>query len=172
VNLELICQLATARPHWSIVMIGSVGEGDPWTDSAMLNEHANVYLIGARSYEELPAYLKGFDVALMPNMLNEYTRSMFPMKFFEYLAAGKSVVSVNLHALQEFADIACITKDLEGFIAGVETALAGGGAPLEKRLEVAERYTYKARTKKMLELMAALPEERYSALQQPRVAIP
>ena len=89
-----------------------VGEGDPNTDVSILENHKNIHLLGPKEYDELPSYLKYFDVALLPNMINSYTDNMFPMKFFEYLAAGRKVVSVNLKAIQEFKDYVYISIKL------------------------------------------------------------
>ena len=153
VDFTLLRQVATARPDWSLVLIGDIGEGDPWTDSSQLKGLKNIHLLGPRPYSTLPSYLKGLDVALLPNNVNEYTDSMFPMKFFEYLSAGKPVVSVNLKAIQDFSDVASIARSEEEFISAIEKALNGGAPPLEQRLATAKEYTYEARTKKMLNLI-------------------
>ena len=76
-----------------------MGEGDPETDLAELMGLRNVHLLGPRPYGQLPSYLRGFDLALLPCPMNAYTRSMFQMKFFEYLAAGLPVVATDLPAL-------------------------------------------------------------------------
>ena len=155
VDFELICKIAAARPDWSLVLIGDVGEGDPWTDAGMLNRLPNIHLLGPRPYKSLPAYLKGFDVALLPYMLNDYTANMFPMKFFEYLAAGKPVVSVDLDAVRDYADTVYIAESVQAFIAGIEDALQGAAAPLAARLALARQHTYEQRTARMLELINA-----------------
>jgi glycosyltransferase involved in cell wall biosynthesis len=153
-NFELLRRLALSHPKWSIVLIGEVGEGDPWTDASELRNLPNLHLLGPRSYAMLPAYLKGFRVGLLPNRLNEYTASMFPMKFFEYLAAGLQVVSVDLPALRSEADVAMLAASEEAFSEMVEKALAGDGPPLEARLERARKHTYSTRMDAMLEILA------------------
>lgn len=153
VDFELIRKMAVAHPDWSIVLIGKVGEGDPHTNVSILESLPNVHLLGPRDYADLPACMKGFDVAILPCMLNEYTRSMFPMKFFEYLAAGLPVVSTALHALKGHADVAYIAADSDDFVAGVEAALRGEGAPLAMRLDLALEQTYERRTERMLKLL-------------------
>ena len=153
VDFPLIRLIAQTHPEWSIVLIGDVGEGDPWTDSSKLKGLPNIHLLGPRPYGVLPAYLKGLDVALLPNNVNEYTDSMFPMKFFEYLAAGKPVVSVNLKAIQDFSHVVSIAHTADQFIFAIEEALVGNGPSLQKRLETAKLYTYEARTKKMLSII-------------------
>ncbi|HEX4377155.1 MAG TPA: glycosyltransferase [Steroidobacteraceae bacterium] len=153
VDFELIRSLGLAHPDWSIVMIGQVGEGDPHTDVSTLTGLPNIHLLGPRPYADLPSYLKAFDVAILPSNLNDYTRSMFPMKFFEYLAAGKPVVATDLHALHPFRDFAYLASDHGDFARGVEAALRGEGPDLERRLELAQQQTYEQRTERMLQLI-------------------
>lgn len=153
VNFSLLEEIAKAHPEWSIVLIGDIGEGDPNTDATQLTRHKNIYLIGPRSYQHLPGYLKGFAATLLPNTLNEYTASMFPMKFFEYLAAGKAVVSVDLASLCDFKEYVRIANTSSEFIAALEDITSGQRISVEKCLELAKQYTYQSRTEKMFELI-------------------
>ncbi len=153
VDFALLQRLAQAHPEWSIVLIGKVGEGDPWTDASALRALPNLHFVGPKPYDTLPAYLKGFDVAIMPMMINDYTKSMFPMKFFEYLAAGKSVVSTDLVAIKQYAHTAHLASSHEDFIAGVETALTSESVPLEVRLDAAKDQTYERRTDRMMKIV-------------------
>ena len=152
-DFALIRRIAALRPDWSIVLIGKIGEGDPWTDRRSIEGVPNLHLLGPRPYATLPAYLKGFDAAMLPSARNEYTESMFPMKFFEYLAAGRPVVSVQLPALAEFSHVARLCGSADAFVEGLAAAIEGGGAPLETRLALARRHTYVARMDRMLALM-------------------
>lgn len=152
-DFELLRQLARRHPEWSIVLIGAVGEGDPATDVAALRDLPNVHLLGPRPYAQLPAYLRGLRVGILPSAMNDYTASMFPMKFFEYLAAGLPVVSVDLPALREHADVATLAATPTAFIAAVEAAVHGAGPPLARRIERAQGYTYAGRTDAMLEIL-------------------
>lgn len=155
-DFELIRRLAEMRPDWSIVLIGEVGEGDPWTDSERLGGLPNLHLLGPRPYRLLPSYLKGVDVALLPNRVNEYTDAMFPMKFFEYLASGLPVVSTNLKALHDFAALVHVAPTPEAFVVAIERALEGHGASLEQRLDFARQHTYETRTRKMLDVIEGM----------------
>lgn len=155
VDFALIRAVATARPDWNLVLIGSVGEGDPWTDIGALEGLTNVRLLGPRAYATLPGYLKGFDVALLPNRINDYTDAMFPMKLFEYLAAGLPVVSVDLKAIREFSDVVDIAPSPDAFIAKIAAVLAGRTPALSARLSVAKRHTYVTRMDRMLALIPA-----------------
>ena len=144
---------ADARPDWSLVLIGEVGEGDPWTDVSILKNARNVHLLGGRPYALLPGYLKAIDVAILPNRPNEYTKSMFPMKFFEYLAAGRHVVGTELPALSSYGHVAAFANDAAGFIAAIDSALRAGCSDLETRLEVAREHTYEIRTGRMMDIV-------------------
>lgn len=96
VDFELLDGLADTNPQWSFVLIGDEREGQQNPTLARMVQRANVYLLGHRPYAQLPNYLRGMRVGLLPTLVNDYTRSMFPMKYFEYLAAGLPVVSTPL----------------------------------------------------------------------------
>lgn len=104
-DVEMLARLAAARPDWSFALVGPVGAGDPGTDVSALGA-PNVHLLGPRRYDELPAVLRGADAGLIPYAVNDLTRSVFPMKVYEYLSAGLPVVSTRLPALDGLPDIA------------------------------------------------------------------
>ena len=91
-DLALLAEMADAHPEWSIVMVGPVVKIDP----ADLPKRANLHYLGGKTYAELPAYLAGWDVAIMPFAINESTRFISPTKTPEYLAGGKPVVSTAI----------------------------------------------------------------------------
>jgi UDP-galactopyranose mutase len=91
-DIDLLDGVAAARPDWHLVMLGPVVKIDP--DS--LPHRANIHYLGSKRYEELPQYLAGWDVALLPFARNEATRFISPTKTPEYLAAGKPVVSTSI----------------------------------------------------------------------------
>jgi glycosyltransferase involved in cell wall biosynthesis len=92
--------LARARRDWSIALVGPIGPGDPSTDVSPLRAEPNIHLLGKRPYEQLPDVLRGADAALIPYARNELTASIFPMKVYEYLAAGLPVVAAPLPSLE------------------------------------------------------------------------
>ena len=89
---ELLDQLASKRPDWQFVIVGPIVKIDPET----LPKHANIHYLGAKKYEELPAYLAGWDIALLLFARNESTKFISPTKTPEYLAAGKPVISTSI----------------------------------------------------------------------------
>lgn len=149
-DFEMIKTIAERRPQWSFVFVGEIGEGDPLDDSSALKGVKNLHFLGGKSYSLLPAYLKAMDVVLLPNKINEYTRSMFPMKFFEYLSSGRPVVSTELPALSEYTSVAAFCKSTDEFEAAIDAALQGKVADLEERLAIAREQTYEIRTQKMM----------------------
>jgi UDP-galactopyranose mutase len=88
-DIDLLRQAADMRPHWQFVMVGPVVK----ISEDELPRAANIHYLGGKSYDELPAYLSGWDVALMPFAMNESTQFISPTKTPEYLAGGKPVVS-------------------------------------------------------------------------------
>jgi UDP-galactopyranose mutase len=91
-DLGLLEAVATARPDWQLIIIGPVVKIDP----ATLPRRPNLHFLGGKLYTELPAYLSGWDVAMLPFARNESTRFISPTKTPEYLAAGKPVVSTSI----------------------------------------------------------------------------
>ncbi|UUY05546.1 glycosyltransferase [Svornostia abyssi] len=122
-DLPLLTAVAQARRDWTIALVGPVGLGDPHTDVAALDAEPNVHLLGARRYEELPAVLRGADVTLIPYRASELTASIFPMKVYEYLAAGRPVVATPLPAL-EGVDAISVADGADAFVSAVERELA------------------------------------------------
>lgn len=137
-DLELLEGVARARPSWSIALVGPIGAGDPRTDISALERLPNVHLLGPRTYLELPAVLRGADVALVPYAINDLTRSVFPMKVYEYLAAGLPVVTTPLPALAETTGVV-VAADAPATVAAVERALAEDGPAARRARSAAVR---------------------------------
>jgi len=95
-DLELLAAIAEAKPDWQTVMIGPVVEIDP----AELPRRQNIHYLGERSYEDLPAYFSGWDVAMAPFARNESTRGAATAETSEYLAAGVPTVSTSIRDVE------------------------------------------------------------------------
>jgi glycosyltransferase involved in cell wall biosynthesis len=91
-DIGLLNEVASRKPEWHFVIIGPVVKIDPST----LPRHNNIHYLGTKSYDELPSYLSGWDIAMIPFLLNESTRYISPTKTPEYLAAGKPVISSSI----------------------------------------------------------------------------
>lgn len=121
-DLELVAALADARPDWSVIMIGPVVK----ISEADLPRRANIHYLGGKSYNVLPNYLAGWDVALMPFALNESTRFISPTKTPEYLSAGRPVVSTAVtDVIRHYANLdgVVVADTTADFIAGCDQAL-------------------------------------------------
>ncbi|HSZ69089.1 MAG TPA: glycosyltransferase [Solirubrobacteraceae bacterium] len=122
-DIPLLVALARARSDWSFALVGPIGPGEPRMDVSALSREANIHLLGPRSYAQLPDVLRGVDAGLIPYALNELTRSIFPMKVYEYLAAGLPVAATPLPALAEIPEVAT-APDAEGIAQLLDRALA------------------------------------------------
>ncbi len=149
-NADWLLHLARARPDWNLVVIGPTGIADPGTDVSALASTPNVHLLGHRAYAELPSYLKGFDVAVIPYRINDYTRSVFPIKFFEFLATGRPVVISNLPALKDFYGAVGVATSAEEFVLRCEEALAEPEHGKDERVRLAEKHSWPQRIAKLM----------------------
>jgi glycosyltransferase involved in cell wall biosynthesis len=153
VDFELLERLARTRPEWTLLLVGPVPEPER---TARLRALPNVHLVGARPYAELPRYVAGFDVGLIPYVANDYTRSCFPLKLYEYLAAGKPVVATGLPELAGMEPDVVLAADDEAVLAAVEQGLAARSAEdTARRTEIASHNTWETRAAKLLDLVAA-----------------
>ncbi len=124
-DVQLISKLAQMRPDVHFILLGPVVKIDP----ATLPQAANVHYLGSKSYRELPRYLAGWDVALLPFAINESTRYISPTKTPEYLAAGKRVVSTPIHDVVTAygkPGLVDIGADAEEFAAALDRAFNVG----------------------------------------------
>ena len=121
-DIEMIDSVAKARPEWQFIILGPVVKIDP----AHLPRYENVHYLGGKKYEELPAYIAGWDVALVPFAMNESTRFISPTKTPEYLAAGKPVISSPIRdVVRPYGDnkLVHIVNNADEFISAAEKEL-------------------------------------------------
>lgn len=133
-DLDLLARMAELRPDWQFVMIGPVVK----VEQAALPRRANIHWLGARTYDELPAYLAGWNVGLMPFALNEATRFISPTKTPEFLAAGVPVVStpvVDVVRAYGDAGLVEIAADAASMVARAEALLARPKTPWLLRVD-------------------------------------
>lgn len=134
IDLALVAALADARPAWQIVMVGPAK-----LHPAALPARPNIHWLGAKRYDELPAYLAGWDVALLPFARNACTRLANPTQTLEYLAGGKTVVSTALRdVVRTYGELGLvrIASGPDDFVAAAEACLREGPAKRAERLLV------------------------------------
>jgi glycosyltransferase involved in cell wall biosynthesis len=141
-DTDLIYQLASARPQWNFLLIGRL-EG---ADVARIQELSNVLLLGEKPYELLPAYLHQFDCCIIPFKKVPLTEATNPVKLFEFLSAGKSVVATSLDELHYYRDYVRLASCLSEWLESIELALHDDD-PVEKerRVRFARQNTWEER---------------------------
>ena len=126
-DFALLAEVARRRPEWEICMAGPVVK----VDRAALPQAPNLHYFGLRPYDELPAFLTGWDVALLPYARSDATRFMSPIETLEYMAAGCSIVATPVGDIARLhGDVVRFGATVEDFIAACEAALVE--APVER----------------------------------------
>ena len=134
IDLELIAGVATARPDWQFVLVGPTAK----IKARAIPTAANIHTLGPKPYADLPAYLAGWDVAMMPFARNAATRFISPTKTPEYLAGGRPVVSTSIRdVVVPYGDagLVHIADTTSQFVKAVETALGEDRADLMRRAD-------------------------------------
>ncbi len=152
-DVEMVSAAARARPGWQFVLIGHTFGAD----LSSIQGLPNVHLLGEKTYAELPAYLHRFDVACIPFKLTPLTRATNPVKFFEYLSAGKPVVSVELPELEPYRELFYPVRTPAEFVSQVEAALRERDpAVAEARRTLARQNTWQDRYRALSEAIRGL----------------
>ena len=166
-DIPLLAGLAEARPDWQLIMIGPVVKIDP----AELPTHPNIHYLGPKTYDELPAYIAGWDVALLLFARNEATRFISPTKTPEYLAAGKPVVSTSIRDVVSpygDRDLVLIADAVPDFVRACQRALTEPPEPRRVRADVFLRGTSWDRTwAKTAALLANVLETKTPVISRP-----
>lgn len=170
IDLDLIAGIADARPQWQLVMVGPTAKIDP----DALPRRPNIHWLGQQDYRELPAFINGWDVCLLPFALNEATRFISPTKTLEYMACGKPSVSTAIRDVVEpYGHVVPIRSDAAGFVSACEEILARDDAQRERHerelADIIGRTSWDATAAGMARLIAEAAAAR-AARQLPRVA--
>lgn len=153
IDFKLLLNVAYTRPEWNLVLIGEEREGQKNQLLAQMAKLKNVHFLGYKPYALLPKYLRAMQVGLLPTLLNEYTRAMFPMKFFEYLAAGLPVVSTPLEFVNTQKEKIRIGTSVEEFSAAIEHQLQQGRYGIREVCDMIGSNTWSHRTQAMLKVL-------------------
>ncbi|MBC8492492.1 MAG: methyltransferase domain-containing protein [Chloroflexi bacterium] len=146
-DMDLIRYAARSRPDWSFVLIGSSYGADDHFD---LEKLPNVHFLGEKPYDQLPSYLSHFDVCCIPFKITSLTRATNPVKFYEYLSAGKPVVSVTLPELKPYADYVYFADSADTFVRAIEQALSEDDLDrITARVALARDNTWNARFRQL-----------------------
>jgi uncharacterized SAM-binding protein YcdF (DUF218 family)/glycosyltransferase involved in cell wall biosynthesis len=160
---QLVIRVAGQMPEATFALVGPAQ-----SDVAELERVPNVRLLGVKSHAELPAYVKAFDVGIVPYRLSEYTANVYPVKLNEYLVMGVPVVATPLHEIERFnrdhGDVVAVAADSEAFAAATRIAAARRHThEADERIEVARRNSWASRIKMMSAIVDAALAEREAA---------
>ncbi|MDQ6663711.1 MAG: FAD-dependent oxidoreductase [Acidobacteriota bacterium] len=154
IDLQLLDWLARTQPDWQIVMVGPVVKIDP----AALPKHPNIHYFGQKDYKELPSYVAGWDVCILPFARNESTKFISPTKTLEYMAAERPIVSTPIADVAEpYGKIVYLGDTSEQFTAACERAMSASTMEKSARLgsmrDVLSKTSWDATAKSMEELI-------------------
>ena len=150
-DVALLARIARERPDYQIALIGST---HTHADVLRLDEHPNVHFFGVVRYPEVKAWVKRFDVALLPHLDTDQTRSMHPLKLLVYAAAGVPVVSTRIGNLGEFEPFINVAEDHADFMARVDAVVEGTTTPDRDALaEVVARNAWAKRVDDIMRLL-------------------
>ncbi|MEP2944620.1 MAG: glycosyltransferase [Lentilitoribacter sp.] len=152
-NIPLLLEMAKLRSDLNWVFIGEEREGQNNATLTKLAQLPNVHLLGYRPYEELPAYLNGAHIGLLPSLVNDYTNGMFPMKYFEYIASGLRIVSTPLAFTKTHREGLEIGDDAQSFLKAVDIQLQKRKFNVDESRLIVGDNSWQMRTKKMLSIL-------------------
>ncbi|WP_460318037.1 glycosyltransferase [Pseudomonas ogarae] len=155
-DYPLLAALADRRPEWNFILVGDVFVDD----LAGLEHKPNVQLLGHKPYAQMPLYLDHFDACLIPFRLYNVTHAVDPVKFYEYISAGKPVISTPLTEMSIYKDLLYFATGVDEFIEQIERALAERDLALYKRrVELARANDWKDRFDSMQQAIVGLYEK-------------
>lgn len=156
VDVDLLARVAREHPAWQLVFAGPVNYAGLSAREGGVKELArfpNVHLLGLKPREQVPAYVQAFDVAMIPYRQSAYNQASFPLKFWEFMAAGKPVVASGLPSLKPYGQYAALVDTPEAFARAVEDALADPARGRPARIGEAQRHSWITRVDQLERLL-------------------
>ncbi|GIU89472.1 MAG: hypothetical protein KatS3mg010_0571 [Acidimicrobiia bacterium] len=148
IDVRLLKRVVRSRPDWQFVFVGSAHHDQSVLD---LGYRRNVHFVGVKRYEQTLAFVEHFDVAIVPHLDNEMTRSMNPLKAYVYCSTGVPVVSTPVANLDELAGLVTVADGPDAFVAAIGDALRRGRRPPD-RARLAP-HSWEARVARVMELV-------------------
>lgn len=153
IDFGLIKRLAEKRPDYSFVFVGPIQ-----ANISSLSGLKNIYFLRQQEHDKLPSFIKNFDVCVIPYLITDYTKNVYPTKLNEYLAMGKPVISTSLPEIMNFNkindNIVYIGKSDEELIDLVDKVISGSNVEVvQKRIEVAKKNSWNNRISEMSNLI-------------------
>jgi glycosyltransferase involved in cell wall biosynthesis len=155
-DLQMLRTLAEGHPAWSLVFLGEARveqQAEIWQAMLAL---PNVHYLGQVDVSQVPNYLKGFQVGLMPYSLGREADNISPLKLYDYMATGLPVASMDIPAAREFSSYLHLATRAEDFAGAISTALADTApARCQERRRVASQHTWEARVEQLSDMIQA-----------------
>lgn len=157
-DFDLLEYLARTRPDWSLVFLGPVVR-EATLPADKLSEHANVHFLGPRNYNSLPEYIKGFDVCILPHVVDPLTNSMDPIKLYDYLATGKQIVSTPVAEAIKFKEVIRIAYSNDEFVKQIGEAIQHSrDYNPAGQLEIAGQHSWESRAAELARIIESNSE--------------
>lgn len=157
IDFNLLTYLSRKKPEWSLVLVGPFKYYERgFLHLEELREARsckNIYFVGGKPFEQIPSYLKAFDVCLIPYRDSEFNRSRSPVKLFEYMASGKPIVSTPVHQCQHFEGVIEIAKEPQSFLEAIAKLLTGDHKITQNYLMIAKENSWEKRADRVLEII-------------------
>ncbi|MBU0707243.1 glycosyltransferase [Patescibacteria group bacterium] len=151
IDLKLIKHVAESNPNKSFVFVGMVW---PEVNKGEFAANANVHFLGQKPYNDLPKYMTHFHVGIIPHKVDPFTKSMNPLKLYEYLACGLPVVSTPIAGMEMFPEFVKVASDYDYFSQQIDTALTEDSEIHRiKRREAVKPHSWETRMDKMMKLI-------------------
>jgi glycosyltransferase involved in cell wall biosynthesis len=151
-DYEMLGEVARLRTDWNFLLIGQMYDDSIRERARSTIRRPNVRWIGHREYETLPSYLRLFDVATIPFLINDITLATSPLKLYEYFAGGKPVITTRMPECESFAEVRTVANALE-FSEALDIARSEGTDPAfrERLLQLARNNSWTARVQSVIE---------------------
>lgn len=147
VDEDLIHFLAQSRPDWNFIFIGPIQPGM----GEVISKLSNITFLGVKDYKDLPDYLAEIDVCIIPFKINDITRNTNPIKLWEYLAAGKPIITTPIPEVEDLSEIIYIGRTRNEFLAKLDEALHENASTKQiQRMAIAEENDWDQRVKDMI----------------------
>ena len=151
VDVSLIASVAKAYPLATIAMVGPNLLDQ--SEQQVLDRFSNIVFTGSQPYSDLPDIMRAFDVCIVPHLVSPFTESLNPIKLWEYLAAGKPIVSTNIAGFRDFSKLVSVAQTREEFVKAISATLASDKSSSSERQEVARQHSWDSRLDVVLSVL-------------------
>lgn len=159
-DYRLMRRLAEGHPDKTLLLVGPINSPEVYSEG--LDKMPNVILTGAKTIYEVPNYLKFMDVAILPSLLNKMSRSVYPLKINEYLAAGKSAIATSFSDdIRSFQPHIRIADSHDHFVNLIDEAIADySETKVQQRMAIGESNTWGDRVREFWEIVDTFLEKK------------